>query len=187
MRDDILEAAIRVLPRDGALKFTTWRVAEVAGVSVGSLYQYFPNKQSIIYAIHSAKVERTWVQVQRILDSPASSARQKVRRIARLFFLVESSEVTELGASLHEAEIYFASQPEHKAKVQQAVLRFERFVKESLPQGTTARQIAVRTRLLMMAIETFGKTVAEEKLSRRRLLAWAQACADVTSNYIGLP
>lgn len=117
MRDDILEAAIRVLRRDGALKFTTWRVAEVAGVSVGSLYQYFPNKQSIIYAIHSAKVGRTWVQVQRILDSPTLSARQKVRRIARVFFLVESSEVIELGASLHEAEIYFASQPRRPPKL----------------------------------------------------------------------
>ena len=40
----ILEAAIRVLAREGAQRFTTARVAETAGVSVGSLYQYFPNK-----------------------------------------------------------------------------------------------------------------------------------------------
>ena len=187
MRDDILEAAIRVLRRDGARKFTTWRIAEVAGVSVGSLYQYFPNKQSIIYAIHCAQVETTWVQVQRILDAPTLSARQKVRRIARVFFLVESSEVAELGASLHEAEIHFASQPEHQAQIQQVVLRFERFMRESLPQGTTSGQIAVRTKLLMRAIETFGKTVAAEKLSRRHVLNWAQTCADVTASYIGLP
>ena len=43
----ILEAAIRVLARDGAAAFTTIRVAERAGVSVGSLYQYFPDKQAI--------------------------------------------------------------------------------------------------------------------------------------------
>ncbi|MEO7110970.1 MAG: helix-turn-helix domain-containing protein, partial [Polyangiaceae bacterium] len=41
--DDILEAAIRVLIREGGARFTTVRVAEEAGVSVGSLYQYFPN------------------------------------------------------------------------------------------------------------------------------------------------
>ncbi|WAS99597.1 helix-turn-helix domain containing protein [Nannocystis poenicansa] len=40
----ILQAAVRVLERDGAAAFTTVRVAERAGVSVGSLYQYFPNK-----------------------------------------------------------------------------------------------------------------------------------------------
>ncbi|MES2055969.1 MAG: helix-turn-helix domain-containing protein, partial [Pseudomonadota bacterium] len=40
----ILEAAVQVLAKEGAQRFTTVRVAEKAGVSVGSLYQYFPNK-----------------------------------------------------------------------------------------------------------------------------------------------
>lgn len=44
----ILEAATRVLVRDGYGAFTTNRVAEKAGVSIGSLYQYFPNKESLL-------------------------------------------------------------------------------------------------------------------------------------------
>lgn len=40
----ILDAAVQVLEKDGSQRFTTARVAERAGVSVGSLYQYFPNK-----------------------------------------------------------------------------------------------------------------------------------------------
>jgi len=44
----ILEAATRVLVRDGYGGFTTNRVAEKAGVSIGSLYQYFPNKESLL-------------------------------------------------------------------------------------------------------------------------------------------
>jgi AcrR family transcriptional regulator len=44
----ILAAAARVLIRDGAPGFTTNKVAERAGVSIGSLYQYFPNKESIL-------------------------------------------------------------------------------------------------------------------------------------------
>jgi AcrR family transcriptional regulator len=47
----ILEAAARVLEREGVRRLTTGRVAEVAGVSVGSLYQYFPNKQAIAAAL----------------------------------------------------------------------------------------------------------------------------------------
>jgi AcrR family transcriptional regulator len=44
----VLEAVQRVLRRQGAEAITTNRVAEAAGVSIGSLYQYFPDKSAII-------------------------------------------------------------------------------------------------------------------------------------------
>jgi AcrR family transcriptional regulator len=47
----ILEAAARILERDGLERFNTNRVAEAAGVSVGSLYQYFPNKTALLAAL----------------------------------------------------------------------------------------------------------------------------------------
>ncbi|MGA2730371.1 MAG: TetR/AcrR family transcriptional regulator [Terracidiphilus sp.] len=47
----ILEAAARILDRQGWGRFTTNAVAEVAGVSIGSLYQYFPNKLALVEAI----------------------------------------------------------------------------------------------------------------------------------------
>lgn len=46
--DAICEATLHVLFRDGYSQLTTTRVAEVAGVSIGSLYQYFPNKKALI-------------------------------------------------------------------------------------------------------------------------------------------
>jgi len=46
--DAILSAAAHVLVRAGYAAFTTNRVAEKAGVSIGSLYQYFPNKESLL-------------------------------------------------------------------------------------------------------------------------------------------
>ncbi len=50
-REAILEATIQVLVALGATRLTTTRVAERAGVSVGTLYQYFPNKQALLYAV----------------------------------------------------------------------------------------------------------------------------------------
>ncbi len=47
----ISEATIQVLLRHGADRLTTTRVAERAGVSVGTLYQYYPNKQSLLFAV----------------------------------------------------------------------------------------------------------------------------------------
>lgn len=44
----ILQATARILDRDGLEKFNTNRVAEVAGVSIGTLYQYFPTKEAIL-------------------------------------------------------------------------------------------------------------------------------------------
>ncbi len=47
----ILEAARRILTHDGLAALTTSRIADLAGVSVGSLYRYFPNKQAIVAAV----------------------------------------------------------------------------------------------------------------------------------------
>lgn len=62
----IYEATIQVLLRDGMNELTTTRVAERAGVSVGTMYQYFPNKQALVYALNAryldalaAKIETT--------------------------------------------------------------------------------------------------------------------------------
>jgi AcrR family transcriptional regulator len=48
----ICEATIQVLLSHGADKLTTTRVAERAGVSVGTLYQYYPNKVSLLAAVY---------------------------------------------------------------------------------------------------------------------------------------
>ena len=47
----VLEAAARILERDGLEGYTTNAVAERAGVSIGSLYQYFPNKDALTVAL----------------------------------------------------------------------------------------------------------------------------------------
>ena len=47
----ILQAAARILAKDSLAGLNTNRVAEVAGISIGSLYQYFPNKEALIAAL----------------------------------------------------------------------------------------------------------------------------------------
>jgi AcrR family transcriptional regulator len=56
----IFEATIQVLLSDGLQRLTTIRVAERAGASVGTLYQYYPHKQALLFAVlqrHLANVE----------------------------------------------------------------------------------------------------------------------------------
>src|SRR5689334_23085477 len=54
----IFEATIQVLLREGAARLTTTRVAERAGVSVGTMYQYFPHKAALLYAVLQRHLER---------------------------------------------------------------------------------------------------------------------------------
>ena len=53
----ILDAVVRILKREGFQAITTNRVAEVAGVSIGSLYQYFPDRPAIFEALHRRHIE----------------------------------------------------------------------------------------------------------------------------------
>lgn len=54
----IFEATIQVLVSDGPRRLTTTRVADRAGVSVGSMYQYFPHKQALFYALNERYLVR---------------------------------------------------------------------------------------------------------------------------------
>jgi AcrR family transcriptional regulator len=47
----LVEATARILVREGFDKASTNRIAQVAGVSVGSLYQYFPSKEALVLAV----------------------------------------------------------------------------------------------------------------------------------------
>src|SRR6185436_18174466 len=55
--DSVLEATARVLVKHGFDGLTTNLVAETAGVSIGSLYQYFPNKVVLVGALIEKHVE----------------------------------------------------------------------------------------------------------------------------------
>jgi AcrR family transcriptional regulator len=55
--DAIFEATIQILVADGPARLTTTRVAKRAGVSVGTMYQYFPHKQALFYAVNERHLD----------------------------------------------------------------------------------------------------------------------------------
>jgi AcrR family transcriptional regulator len=70
----ILEATTRILVEEGYDRANTNRIAERAGISIGSLYQYFPNKESLMTALmeqHSREMtELVATKLGRSIDSP---------------------------------------------------------------------------------------------------------------------
>ncbi len=54
--DAVVEATARLMASEGVAAVTTARVAELAGVSIGSLYQYFPAREALIAAVVDHKI-----------------------------------------------------------------------------------------------------------------------------------
>ena len=91
MVDNILEASIRVLKHHPFQQFTTNRVAEAAGISIGSLYQYFPNKQSILLELEIRAVNEMIETVEKLLFDNKFQPERRLYRAIEYFFITESA------------------------------------------------------------------------------------------------
>jgi AcrR family transcriptional regulator len=69
--DALVEATARILVREGFDRASTNRIAEAAGVSVGSLYQYFPTKEALVAAVIDRHNRETMRVVRDVLPEVA--------------------------------------------------------------------------------------------------------------------
>jgi AcrR family transcriptional regulator len=87
-----MRAAARILIRDGYEALTTNRVAEEAGASVGSLYQYFSSKQQLVAALLQRHIDDTMAQIREEL--PQLSLLPVERAVPRFVeLMIESHRV----------------------------------------------------------------------------------------------
>ena len=82
----LLEATARILVREGFDKASTNRIAEVAGVSVGSLYQYFPGKEALVAALidrHNQEIMQiVRGELAEVVNQPVEQAVRKLVAVA---------------------------------------------------------------------------------------------------------
>jgi AcrR family transcriptional regulator len=78
----ILEAAARVLVTSGYEAFTTNRVAEKAGISIGSFYQYFPNKDALLSELMRSHIEEIESGVVEMAVHAATMPLEQLIRVA---------------------------------------------------------------------------------------------------------
>jgi AcrR family transcriptional regulator len=84
--DALVEATARILVKEGFDKASTNRIAEVAGVSVGSLYQYFPSKEALVVAVierHQQEIMQTVRgELAEVLAQPVEKAMRRIVALA---------------------------------------------------------------------------------------------------------
>lgn len=166
MVDHIVEATARVLTHDGYEGTTTNRVAEVAGVSVGSLYQYFPSKESLVAAVidrHSDEmmtvyrtaiagaVERPLPEAARIVIEAMVDAHQVNPALHRVC-VEQIPRVGKLGRLLEDLDT-------HASKPLIAFLSAQR-------EGLTVEDVELATFIVVHSVET----VLHRTLTTRRAI-----------------
>ena len=112
--DAILEATIHVLLRAGKERLTTTRVALRAGVSVGSLYQYFPNKRALLQAALQRHLEEVTEAVECVCrEQHGNTLRQMATALVTTFL---NAKMRDVKAS---AALYFVSSDVDSLKIVQ--------------------------------------------------------------------
>jgi len=135
--DAIFEATIQVLLKEGLARLTTIRVAERAGVSVGTLYQYFPNKQSLQYAVLVRHFEDLAAAVEGVRDAvPVRPLAELGAEVARAYVRVKTArpELTQalyrVAAALQQNKLTTGAHARLNAAVRDT---FERAADTSVP------------------------------------------------------
>ncbi|AZE23561.1 Transcriptional regulator, AcrR family [Pseudomonas chlororaphis subsp. aureofaciens] len=178
----ILEAATQVLAREGAQRFTTARVAEKAGVSIGSLYQYFPNKAAILFRLQSDEWQQTTQMLRSILEDLGKAPLERLRVLVRVFIQSECEEAR-MRVALNDAAPLYRDAPEAQAVKAQGERIFQAFMEEALPDAPQATR-ALAADLITTTLSSVGKEFSESPRSAAEIQTYADAMADMFCAYL---
>jgi AcrR family transcriptional regulator len=95
--DALLEATARVLTKEGYDRASTNRIAEVAGVSIGSLYQYFPSKEALVAAV----IDRHTQEVSEVTRNALVKVAARPIEVAAREFVSVAIDAHRVNPKLH--------------------------------------------------------------------------------------
>jgi len=178
----ILQAAVQVLAKEGAQRFTTARVAEKAGFSVGSLYQYFPNKAAILFRLQSDEWRQTSEMLRGILEDVQKPPLQRLRTLVHAFIRSECDEA-EMRVALNDAAPLYRDAPEAQEARAFGIRTVQTFMQEALPNASKATQ-ALAGDLITTTLTQVAKHVSKTPRTSAEIEAYAGAMAEMFCAYL---
>lgn len=178
----ILEAAIQVLAKEGFHRFTTARVAEKAGVSVGSLYQYFPNKAAILFRLQSDEWRDTNDMLRTILTDDNTPPSARLRRLVHAFIKSECDEA-DVRHALDGAAPLYRDAPETRKAMAAGRRTFTDFIAHALPAATDDKRSLV-VDVITATLSGVGKDFSMRPRSAAEIATFADGLADMLCSYL---
>jgi AcrR family transcriptional regulator len=178
----VLQAAAQVLAKEGASRFTTARVAEKAGVSVGSLYQYFPNKAAILFRLQSDEWRQTAELLRSILADVHRPPLARLRSLVHAFIHSECDEAA-MRVALNDAAPLYRDAPEAREARVASARAMQAFMQEVLPRASKATR-AIAGDLVTTTLSQVGKHFSERPRTPAEIEAYAEAMADMLCAYL---
>ena len=178
----VLEAAVQVLIKEGIERFTTARVAEKAGVSVGSLYQYFPNKKAILYQLQKDEWRKTSSLLRAILEETQSPPLERLRTLV-FKFLISECEEAEIRTALEDAAPFYRDNFDTHEERPLRSRSMQMLIQEILPNASEATQMLVG-HLVATTIISVGKHFSERPRTTEEIENYAAAMSDMLCSYL---
>ena len=178
----ILEAAAQVLAKEGAPRFTTARVAERAGVSVGSIYQYFPNKAAILFRLQSDEWRQTSDLLRAILEDVRRPPLERLRAIVHAFIRSECEEAA-MRVALDDAAPLYRDAPEAREARASGGQTMQVFMREAMPEAPESTRV-LAAELITTTLSKVGKHFSESSRSPAEIETYAGAMADMFCAYL---
>ena len=178
----ILQAAVQVLAKEGAHRFTTTRVAERAGVSVGSVYQYFPNKASILFRLQSDEWRQTSEMMRGILEDAQRPPLERLRALVHAFVRSECEEA-EVRTALSDAAPLYRNAPEAQETRAAGDRTVRAFMVETLPAASEETRLLAGD-LIVTTLSAVGKDFSESPRTTGEIEVYANAMADMFCAYL---
>jgi AcrR family transcriptional regulator len=146
--DAILDATIQVLLSVGKDRLTTTKVASRAGVSVGTLYQYFPNKIALLQAVLKRHLNQVTETVERVCREQAGKTPQQMATA-----LISAFLEAKMSDGKTSVALYSVSSDVDGAKiVQQIGTRSNKAITGML--ATTCESLTRDTRLIASMLQS---------------------------------
>lgn len=179
----IVEAGTYILRDAGPRGFTANKVAERAGANIASFYQYFPNKEALLFHI----AQRTWdtqlARLSPILSRPGRHA-TRLRDFIREFFMIEAAEA-DLRQALRAASVDLRDTSEFRDMLAKGAELTKTFIKEAV-EAQDADSLDFNVDFIVLMVTSVAERTTDEGTAGAALIRQADLLSDMLIAHFGI-